>query len=221
MDLSSALGDWRNRLGGHTPPADVEIPWPALDAEQHAARARVQAANRNRAYSRSLPAKYVRADYRMLRPNQNPAGRVSRWLASPLRTLVLSGPPRTGKTTAAYAIANDAHRRGSWVIARPVIDLSAALKPDGEPMADRYARDCDVLLLDDLGQERATEWWVEQLYGLVDARCAGHRRLVVTTNCEVDELADRYGEPILERLMDGGGLLKLTGPSIRQVTTEW
>lgn len=221
IDLSSALGDWRRKLNGHQADADKPVAWDALDAAEHAIRSGVQANNRNKAYTRTLPRRYATAGYAMLRPNQDPGGKVSRWRGSDLRTLVLSGPPRTGKTTAAYAIANDVHRAGMWVVARPVIDLTAALKPDGEPLADRYARDCDLLLLDDLGQERATDWWVEQLYGLVDHRAAHQRRLIATTNCEMDELADRYGEPIVERLMDGGGWLKFDGPAVRQVTREW
>lgn len=220
-DLHTVLADWRHQLNGHRPAVDQPITWDHIDAALHTERRDTQAANRNRAYLRSLPRKYATAGYPMLRPHQNPAGKVSRWLGSPLRTLMLAGPPRTGKTTAAYAVANDAHQHGMWVVARPVIDLSAAAKPDGDPRAMPYARDCDLLLLDDLGQERPTDWWVEQLYGLVDARAANNRRLIVTTNCDLDVLADRYGDPIVERLLDGGGLLNLDGPSIREVATEW
>lgn len=220
-NLHTALADWRHRLNGHRHHLHQPVEWHALDAAEHAAANEQRAANRRRAYTRTLPARYATADYRMLRPNQNPHGKITRWWGSPLRTLILSGPPRTGKTTAAYAIANDAHHHGAWVIARPAIDLSTALKPDGEALADRYARDCDLLLLDDLGQERATDWWVEQLYGICDWRAAHQKRLIVTTNDSLDALADRYGEPIVERLLDGGGMLTINGPSIRHTTTDW
>jgi DNA replication protein DnaC len=222
MDLRAAMGDWRRQVNGRELTPAGAAPWPAIDAEHHRRRLAVQAANRNRAYTRTLPSRYANAAYSMLRPQQDPQGKVSRWLRSKLRTLVLAGPPRTGKTTAAYAIANDAHRQGLWVVARPAIELSAALKPDGEPLAYEYATTCDLLILDDLGRDRATEWWLEQLHGIADARCADHRRLIVTSNCaDLDELAARYGDPLVERLLDGGGLLVLDGPAIRQVTTEW
>lgn len=221
-NLNGAFAQWRRRADGRTPTVAGLQPWELTDAEHHARRRTVQAENRNRAYARTLPSRYADAAYPMLRPAQNPRGKVARWLECGPRTLVLAGPPRTGKTTAAYAIANDAHRQGLWVVARPVIELSAALKPDGEPLAWSYAATCDLLVLDDLSRERATEWWLEQLHGITDARCAAQRRLIVTTNAaSLDELEVRYGAPIVERLLDGGGLLVLDGPPVRRVVNDW
>lgn len=114
-------------------------------------------------------------------------------------------------------------------------DLSAALKPDGEPFAYDYATGCDLLVLDDLGRERVTDWWLEQLQRVLDERCAQERRLVVTCNTTMpaddddrapaevayEQLVTRYGHPIVERLIDGGGVLVLDGPAVRQVVTEW
>jgi DNA replication protein DnaC len=35
------------------------------------------------------------------------------------------------------------------------------------------------------------------------------------------ELVDRYGDPIVERVIDGGGILMFDGPRVRKVVTEW
>jgi DNA replication protein DnaC len=195
-------------------------------AEMDAIRAR-QAANRHRAYERSRPTRYAAACYGGLRPEQDPRGLVSSWWDRGPRTLVLAGPPRTGKTWAAYAIANTVHANHHWVVATPAADLSAALKPDGDAAAYERAASCGLLVLDDLGRERATEWWLEQLGRLIDDRCANLRRLVVTTNATpsvqaiYDELRDRYGDPITERIFDGGGIVALDGPALREVVTSW
>jgi len=230
--LRRALSDWQSRLAAHTPAdapaAEIEEQRRAADlAEMAAIRAR-QAANRAVVYTRRRPSRYATASYNRLRPDQNPAGKVSRWWDSGPRTLVLAGPTRTGKTTAAYAIANDAHAQDQWVMVWTAADLSAALKPDShEPLAYDYATTCQLLVIDDLGRERVTDWWLEQLQRIVDHRCAHERRLIVTTNTAgeagavYDELSARYGHPVVERLLDGGGLLVLDGPPVRHVMSDW
>lgn len=196
-------------------------------AELEAIRA-LQAANRNRAYSRHRPTKYAEAAYDTLTEHQAHDGKVARWWASGPRALLLAGPARTGKTTAAYAITNDVHAQGVWTVTRTAADLSAALKPDsGEPLAYQYAAECQLLLLDDLGRERVTDWWLEQLQRIVDTRCSNNRRIIATTNHGAnateayDELAARYGYPLVERLIDDGAVLVFDGPATRHVVREW
>lgn len=187
-----------------------------------------QAANRNLAYARQRPAKYADTSYATLTEHQTHGGKIERWWDAGPRAVVLAGPARTGKTTAAYAIANDVHQRGAWTVVRTAADLSAALKPDsGEPMAYQYAVDCDLLLIDDLGRERVTDWWLEQLQRIIDARCSNGRRLITTTNhgadatATYDDLAERYGYPVVERLIDDGTVLFFDGPAMRNVVREW
>lgn len=230
--IRNNLGDWQARIARHavitddTPTlAELQL---AADRREAAERAARQAANRAVVYTRRRPSRYATAAYDQLRADQDPDGKVSRWWASGPRSLVLAGPTRTGKTTAAYAIANDVHRQQQWVMVWTAADLSAALKPDSaEPMAYEYAITCPLLVIDDLGRERVTDWWLEQLQRIVDHRCAHERRLIVTTNTAADadavydELSDRYGHPVVERLLDGGGLLVLDGPPVRRVMSEW
>lgn len=146
----------------------------------------------------------------------------------PAQREVIAGPARTGKTYAAYAIANDADDQGLWVNVWPAAELSAALKPDADASAYDHATACDLLVIDDLGRERATDWWLEQLQRVVDHRCAHERRIVVTTNSPgeapeqaYEDLVKRYGDPIIERLIDDGGIVVLDGPPVRHLVTEW
>lgn len=229
--LRGELRDWQARIRAHVvitddTPSLAELRAAADRAEAEAIRAR-QAANRAAVYIRRRPSRYADASYDILRPEQNPGGKVSRWWDHGPRALVIAGPSRTGKTTAAYAVANDVHAQGIWVIVWTAADLSAALKPEGEPLAYEYATTCPLLIIDDLGRERVTDWWLEQLQRIVDARCANNRRLIVTTNSggsadeAYDELVNRYGTPVVERLIDDGGVLVLDGPAVRRVVTEW
>lgn len=230
--IRATLGDWPTRAASNTTPITnsptlAELQADADRREMDAIRAR-QAANRAIVYTRRRPTRYANATYNQLTPAQNPDGKITRWWDHGPRALVLAGPARTGKTTAAYAIANDVHNRDTWVTVWTAADLSAALKPDStEPFAYDYATTCPLLVLDDLGRERVTDWWLEQLQRIVDARCAHQRRLIVTTNsgpnadAAYDELATRYGHPVVERLIDDGGVLVLDGPAVRRVVNEW
>ena len=54
----------------------------------------------------------------------------------------------------------------------------------------RYAK-CDVLVLDDLGKEDATEWSVGTVFSVLDARYEDMRPTIVTSNYAPGALADR------------------------------
>lgn len=231
MTVTRELDHWSARVSARVgmavdEAAADELIEAADRAEMDAIRAR-QAANRHAVYVARRPARYATASYDTLHPDQDPQGLVSGWWARGPRALVLSGPARTGKTTAAYAIANAVHALPSWVVAITAADLSAALKPDGDPAVYDHAVGCDLLVVDDLGRERVTDWWLEQLQRVMDARCANLRRLIVTTNAAADpdkvydELVARYGDPLVERLIDDGGVVALDGPAVRKVVTQW
>jgi DNA replication protein DnaC len=84
-----------------------------------------------------------------------------------------------------------------------------------------------VLIIDDLGRERVTDWWLEYVQMIADHRCSNDRRLVVTMNCEpdaqkaYDTAAARYGTPVADRLVDDSGVLIFDGPAHRRVVSEW
>lgn len=201
--------------------AAIDAELAAADQAEHEARRELQARNRHAAYLRRRPARYAAAGYGMLTDRQAHGGKIARWWDSGIRALVLQGPSRTGKTTAAYAIGNAVHATGAWVEAWTAADLSEALKPDRDEGAyDRVVR-CDLLILDDLGRERATEWWLEHLQRVVDARCSDERRLVVTANEDPAALIARYGDPLVERILDGAGRLLFDGPAVREARVEW
>jgi DNA replication protein DnaC len=230
--IAAELAKWQHRIAHHPEQGDAYAD-KLIAATDHAEMAAIrqrQAANRHKSYERHRPVRYAAASYDELRPEQNPRRMVSTWWNCGPRSLVIAGTPGTGKTWAAYAIANAAHNAHHWVVATSAGDLSAALKPDGEPAAYDHAAGCDLLVIDDLGRERRTDWWLEQLQRLVDTRCANMNRLLITTNARAcvngvddtyDDLAEWYGEPIADRLIDGGGVIGFTGPRLRKIVATW
>lgn len=200
----------------------------AAEKEARELAEQARKANRHASYLRNRESHYANASYETLRPDQNPRSRVSNWLDRGPRALTLAGSPRTGKTTAGHAITNDAHLRGVWVEVWTARRLATAIMPTGgDPTAWARATDCELLLLDDLSRERVTDFWRDMLQELLEVRFGAGRRLLVTANTSAnpekayDELVDVYGDPVVERILDGGGIVMFDGPPIRNLVTEW
>jgi DNA replication protein DnaC len=118
------------------------------------------------------------------------------------RGLWFHGTVGTGKTTLALLVAKAARDAGRAVAIYSVPLLFAELRNTfGEDSEDshlalfRRLSGVDLLVLDDLGAERQTEWVLEQLFSLVNERWQDQRSIVVTSN-----VPDRYRDPTLSTL---------------------
>jgi DNA replication protein DnaC len=105
------------------------------------------------------------------------------------RGLWFDGPVGTGKTSLAILVAKAAKDAGRSYAVFPVPRMLAEIKRTFDRDAsDSYMgffrRLCtiDLLVLDDLGAEKQTEWVLEQLYSIVNERWQDRRSIVVTTN---------------------------------------
>jgi DNA replication protein DnaC len=105
------------------------------------------------------------------------------------RGIWFDGPVGTGKTSLAILVAKAASQAGRSYAVFPVPRLLAEIRRTFNTDAvDTYPRlfqklcTVDLLVLDDLGAEKQTEWVLEQLYSIVNERWQDRRSIVVTTN---------------------------------------
>jgi DNA replication protein DnaC len=143
------------------------------------------------------------------------------------RGLWFDGPVGTGKTSLAILVAKAAKDAGRSYAVYPVPRLLAEIKRTFDRDAsDNYLgffrRLCtvDLLVLDDLGAEKQTEWVLEQLYSIVNERWQDQRSIVVTTNVPdpdaeaplrlLEHGARELREAIGSGRLDRAGLLELT-----------
>lgn len=118
--------------------------------------------------------------------------------------LVLHGPYGCGKTHLATAILNECLKRGEAAYLNTVAAMLQMLRSAygvGEfEVRWGYLRDVKVLLLDDLGAQKDTDWVKERLVELVDWRYRQGLPLVVTTNTNLEQAEGVIEPRILSRL---------------------
>ena len=62
---------------------------------------------------------------------------------------------------------------------------------------------CDLLIIDDLGTERLTDFTEMQLYNILQERMNKQKPIIITTNLTIAEMKNSYGERILSRIAGG------------------
>lgn len=116
--------------------------------------------------------------------------------------LVLVGPVGVGKTHAAVAACRQHVAHGAGLEFWPVGELLDALdwrRPESAATLARFMS-VDLLIVDDLGAERANEWTGERLYAVVNRRWLENRPTIVTTNLEPEALEAAIGQRTYSRL---------------------
>ncbi len=137
--------------------------------------------------------------------------------------IVLAGPPGTGKTHMLEAVGRAFLEKSKSVKYVLVSSMLDSLRPSGseDPRADiaEYILP-HLLILDDLGVEKASEWVIEKLMAIIDDRYRNNRQLLVATNASEIEIIQRLGPRIADRLYDenSGKVARatITGDSARQ-----
>lgn len=106
--------------------------------------------------------------------------------------LLLMGPVGTGKSFLAGCIANDLLERGERVM---MTNFSRILNELTKYQADKNLIvqnlvDYPLLIIDDLGIERNSEFALEQIYNVIDSRYCKMKPLIITTNLGLNEMKE-------------------------------
>jgi DNA replication protein DnaC len=102
----------------------------------------------------------------------------------------------------------------------PMLDLASELRAEvmhGELALSRRCRTCDLLVLDDLGQEKLTDFILQEFQRIIDWRYRERKHIAVATNRTVREVVERYGENITSRWQESCEIVEIKGPDYRTV----
>jgi DNA replication protein DnaC len=133
------------------------------------------------------------------------------------RGLWLMGSPGTGKTTLAMLVSKAALERGHSVaiyslprLLNEIRDTHRAERSHVD-LLDRLTA-VDLLHVDDVGAERSTDWVLEELYSIVNARYEEQRSVLITTNImDRDKLCEQITPRTVSRLTEMCDELPLVG----------
>mgnify|MGYP001192846515 FL=1 len=130
-----------------------------------------------------------------------------------------------GKTHLQIAIAKELIRRGVRVLVVSDVtlmgDLSAASQYDdeGEELNRLLwgAINADVLIWDDIGKAKTTDFRLDMYYRIINERYKARRPIVFSSNEDAETLAERIGDAAASRLfgMSRGRVIAVEGPDYR------
>ena len=135
--------------------------------------------------------------------------------------LLFSGNTGLGKTFLSACIARSVADQGFSVVYESAGHLFSALEKarfenneENRRAAAKY-RECDLLILDDLGTELPGQFVTAALYSLVNDRLLAGKAMLVSTNLNMAEVGQRYSPQIRSRLEGSFQLLPFVGQDIR------
>ena len=139
--------------------------------------------------------------------------------------LLLWGKVGTGKSYFAGCIANALMEQEISVrmtnFSAILNDLTASFEGRNEYI-ERLCR-FPLLILDDFGMERGTEYGLEQVYNVIDSRYRSRKPLIVTTNLSLTELQnpqDTAHARIYDRVLEMCLPILFTGKNFRKETAQ-
>ena len=138
------------------------------------------------------------------------------YMKSKGKGLLLYGSVGTGKTFAACEVANALIDKGYSALVTSFARLTNTIQGmyEGKQEYIDGLNDFDLLVIDDLGTERKSEYMQEMVFNIIDSRYRSGLPMIITTNLTIDEITkpdsignSRIYDRILERcfpiLVDG------------------
>ena len=136
-------------------------------------------------------------------------------------SLLLFGTTGIGKTFLSHCIAKEIMQFVHSVLYLTATEFFDALlakalnKTDESQLLYEQIQNCDLLIIDDLGTERNTEFVVSQLFVCLNDRILNQKSTIISTNLTLEEIKANYTERTFSRISNHYKILRLAGDDIR------
>lgn len=138
--------------------------------------------------------------------------------------IIFFGNSGTGKTYLSGAIANRVRENGFTVIYMTANEIVSAIREKDygdfnfrEDAVTKYnlIKDVDLLVIDDLGIETATQYTTSALFEIINYRSALEKPIIYSTNFMLTDLSKRYHDRIFSRITGSTYQVEIFGNNIR------
>lgn len=128
----------------------------------------------------------------------------------------------SGKTMVATALANELinehHKFVKFATSLDILDeIRATYNKDNEETEDNLLKDlarADILVIDDFGTERSTDWAGEKFYQIVNKRYINNKVTIYTSNYDLTKL--KYDDRITNRIREKSYVVHFPEESVRE-----
>lgn len=138
------------------------------------------------------------------------------------RNLILTGPVGTGKSGLALGAMYEIHMRGISCKFDTFSMILDQLRPrdEGDKVAKRENLASlirkGLLVIDDLGTHKESEWTAEQLFDLINGRTSQRKPFIITTNWTTKEMAAALDDRLMSRLVESTDVVAVVGRDLRR-----
>lgn len=135
--------------------------------------------------------------------------------------VIFYGPVGTGKSYTAACIGNELLDHNQSVIMTSFVKILQNIENQDEAGYIAMLNSAKLLILDDLGTERNTDYALEKVYNIIDSRSRTSKPMVLTTNLSLNDMLDvqdiRY-KRIYDRIFETCFPVEVPGDSFRRVS---
>lgn len=135
--------------------------------------------------------------------------------------LLLYGPVGTGKSYTAACIANALMEQSVTVVMTSFVKILQDIQSVGnEANYIQILNSASLLIIDDLGAERNTDYALEKVYNIIDSRSRTDKPMILTTNLELSDMLEctdiRY-KRVYDRIFETCYPVEMKGKSFREI----
>jgi len=135
--------------------------------------------------------------------------------------VIFYGPVGTGKSYTAACIGNELLDHNQSVIMTSFVKILQNIEKQDEAGYIAMLNSAKLLILDDLGTERNTDYAMEKVYNIIDSRSRTSKPMVLTTNLSLSDMMNvddiRY-KRIYDRIFETCFPVEVPGDSFRRIS---
>jgi len=157
-------------------------------------------------YLFDLPIKYYKYRFDAFHGHEKIVEGLKQYCKGP-ESIFLYGPTGCGKTHLACAAAHESNCKYGWFTTAPelLLKIRGTFANDSHTTEEEIIKTytiCDILLLDDLGAEKTSEFAITSLYLIIDRRNRNDKKTIITSNLSPQEISEKLDARIASRIAD-------------------